>query len=1066
MLYKKKNEPFFETDFQNPSSEYRGTPFWAWNCRMEPEDISKMTEMFQEMGMGGAHIHSRTGMGLPYLKEEFMDRVKQSCDCAREKGMHVWLYDEDRWPSGYGGGYITEDDRYRSRVLIMSPEPLGDIEKQDAWKVVANGKCTRSNNRKLLAIYAVELDQNGWLKNYQRIREEQVEEVPKEQLWYAYLEISGDNPWFNNQAYSNNLDPEAVRKFIEVTHEAYDKAVGNEFGELIPAIFTDEPQFSFKQNLAESTNREMFSLPFTDDFPDTYREVYGEELMNHLPEVFWDRKEGYSVTRYRFHDHVTERFVSAYADQIGKWCEEHHIAMTGHVMREASLKLQSNAVGEAMRFYRAMQLPGIDMLAWRTEYNTAKQCQSAVHQYGREGMLSELYGVTNWDFDFRNHKILGDWQAALGVTVRVPHLSWTSMAGEAKRDYPAAISYQSPWYKEYKLVEDYFARVNTVLTRGKFVTNLGVLHPIESYWLCYGPEDKTGMLRRELDDNFDMLTRWLIGDAKDFDLIAESLVKELYKGTEGGRLQIGEMSYHTILAPNMLTIRSETLQMLKDFKAAGGRIIFSGYTPEYVDGFQNEAVKEFVRECEWSSFGRHGILAALDGVSELEIIGNDGMHTENLITQMRQDGEERWVFIAHKPERGQDQIVGADAYSSNVPREFLKKLDRTDTQKIAVKLAGIWSVKLYDAWNGKTEELECLHKNGCTYIYREIYGQDSLLLRFTPAMEGHEYQEMRPAEGKWKTEVRTGAEISYEHEVAVTLSEPNVFLLDMAEYSFDDGEWQPREEILRLDNKFRELLGLKYRMEAFPQPWILQENTEMSHELHLRFYIKSEVEVECAELALEHPETCRIVWNGVSVYNISVGNYVDRDIKRVELGKIQKGENILQVSMPFGMQADVEAMYLLGDFGVQVAGDCAVITNPVRKMHFGSWTMEGLPFYGGNVTYHIPVKGNGYPLNVALTKFRSPVIKVELDGKKQGMIAVSPYEVVTEPVMEGMHSLDITVYGNRYNTFGALHNTDEGKDVYCSPNFWRSTGSLWSYEYQFRPTGPLTAPVITESLRK
>lgn len=202
------------------------------------------------------------------------------------------------------------------------------------------------------------------------------------------------------------------------------------------------------------------------------------------------------------------------------------------------------------------------------------------------------------------------------------------------------------------------------------------------------------------------------------------------------------------------------------------------------------------------------------------------------------------------------------------------------------------------------------------------------------------------------------------------------------------------------------------------------------------------------------------------MYNISVGNYVDRDIKRVELGKIQKGENILQVSMPFGMQTDVEAMYLLGDFGVQVVGDCAVITKPVRKMHFGSWTMEGLPFYGGNVTYHIPVKGNGYPLNVALTKFRSPVIKVELDGKKQGMIAVSPYEVVTEPVMEGMHSLDITVYGNRYNTFGALHNTDEGKDVYCSPNFWRSTGSLWSYEYQFRPTGPLTAPVITESLRK
>ena len=67
------------------------------------------------------------------------------------------------------------------------------------------------------------------------------------------------------------------------------------------------------------------------------------------------------------------------------------------------------------------------MLYDSRELNTAKQAQSAVHQYGREGMLSELYGVTGWEFDFRGHKLAGDWQAALGVTVRVHHLTWTSI---------------------------------------------------------------------------------------------------------------------------------------------------------------------------------------------------------------------------------------------------------------------------------------------------------------------------------------------------------------------------------------------------------------------------------------------------------------------------------------------------------------------------------------------------------------------------------------------------------------------------------------------------------------
>ncbi len=1060
MLYKKKLAPFSEEDFKNPSSEYRGAPFWAWNCKMEESDVANMTEMFGEMGMGGAHLHSRTGMNLPYLKETFMDRVKQACDCAREKDMLVWLYDEDRWPSGYGGGYITSDDRYRTRIMIWSPEPLGDVWEQNLWNVVANGKCTRSNNRRLLGMYYVELDEENWLKSYRQVSEEEAKDLDPDNIWYVYMEISGDNQWFNGQAYTNNLDPETIKKFIEVTHEEYYKAVGKDFGTLIPAIFTDEPQYPFMEVRKLAAEREMFSVPYTDDFPDTYKAAYGEDLMEHLPEVFFDRKDGYSVTRYRYHDHLTERFVQAYADQIGDWCEKHNIALTGHVMREASLKLQTEAVGETMRFYRSMQLPGIDMLAWRTEYNTAKQCQSAVHQFGREGMLSELYGVTNWDFDFRGHKLLGDWQAALGVTIRVPHLSWTSMEGEAKRDYPASIGYQSPWYKEYKLVEDYFARVNTAMTRGKCLINLGVLHPVESYWLCHGSDEKTGTLRQELDDAFDMITKWLIGDAKDFDLIAESLVKELYKGSADGKVNVGEMQYSTILAPNMLTMRSDTLHMLREFKQAGGRVVFTGYTPEYLDGMPNEEVKAFVKECEWVPFVKNRILQTLDGISDLEILGENGTHTDNLITQTRQDNEERWIFVAHKPPiGGLDQIIGAEAYTTNCPRSVLRRQDRVDVQKLIIKVKGTWNIKIYDAWNAVTKDTECVYKNGYTYLYTEMYAQDSLLLRLTPAKEVKEAAKLAAG---WTKKKENETEITVPHEVDVTLSEPNVFLLDMAEYAFDDEDWKGREEILRIDNLFRDRLGLKYRMEAFPQPWVLKEEVEDEHTLRLRFTIPSEIEAESVDLALEHPTDCEIVWNGETVSNVPVGRYVDRDIFRVTLGKLCKGENTLFISMPFKQKTNVEAMYLLGDFGVSAAGDSAKIIEPIRKMHFGDWVLEGLPFYGGNVTYHIPVEGNGNPFKVSLNKFRNPVMKVELDGKKQGMIAISPYEVTTEPVEKGMHMLDLTVYGNRFNTFGGLHNTDGGEYVYCSPNFWRSTGSFWAYEYQFRATGPLMAPRILE----
>ena len=154
--------------------------------------------------------------------------------------------------------------------------------------------------------------------------------------------------------------------------------------------------------------------------------------------------------------------------------------LTGHMMEEPTLKSQTAALGEAMRSYRSFQLPGIDMLCGSREFTTAKQAQSAVHQYGRPGMTSELYGVTGWDFDFRGHKLHGDWQAALGVTVRVQHLAWVSMKGEAKRDYPASINDQSPWWQDYAYIEDHFARLNTALTRGKPVVRVGVIHPVES----------------------------------------------------------------------------------------------------------------------------------------------------------------------------------------------------------------------------------------------------------------------------------------------------------------------------------------------------------------------------------------------------------------------------------------------------------------------------------------------------------------------------------------------------------------------------------------------------------
>ena len=119
MLYPKSTEPFLSEElFQSPGSEYRGTPFWAWNCELKKDELLCQLDVLRQMGLGGAHMHVRTGMATPYLSDEHMSLVKACVEKCRENKMLAWLYDEDRWPSGAAGGLLTKELQYRGTCCL------------------------------------------------------------------------------------------------------------------------------------------------------------------------------------------------------------------------------------------------------------------------------------------------------------------------------------------------------------------------------------------------------------------------------------------------------------------------------------------------------------------------------------------------------------------------------------------------------------------------------------------------------------------------------------------------------------------------------------------------------------------------------------------------------------------------------------------------------------------------------------------------------------------------------------------------------------------------------------
>ncbi len=1028
MLYKQNTQKKLPKElFQNPTSEYRCTPFWAWNCELDNAELCRQIKVFNEMGFGGFHMHVRTGLVTPYLSDEYMHSIKTCVEKAKSEKMLAWLYDEDRWPSGAAGGLVTKDEKYRARYLLFTPIPYSD--KGGLVSDDSSSRGGRTENGRLIAAFDVVLSEDGYLESYEMISEGQ---EAKGKKWYAYLEISGTSPWYNMQSYVNTLDKKAIERFVEITHERYNECVGEDFGDAVPAIFTDEPQFTRKDVLQNSLEAEDVVLPWTDDLEDTFKKAYSDTITGKIPELFWEQRGKVSVARYHYHDHIAERFSEAFADTVGSWCRQHGIMLTGHMMEEPTLRSQTAALGEAMRSYRGFDLPGIDMLCAAFELTTAKQAQSATHQFDREGVLSELYGVTGWSFDFRGHKLHGDWQAALGVTVRVPHLSWVSMAGEAKRDYPASISYQSPWYTEYKYVEDHFARVNTAMTRGKPIVKVGVIHPVESFWLHWGPNDKTAIYREQLDSNFQSLTDWLLKGSIDFDFISESLLPMLC--SEGGApLKVGAMAYDAIIVPACETLRSTTLERLEKFRAAGGKLIFMGSTPQLENAVPSDRGLKLAAKSQIIDFARAGILTALQSERVINISFADGRLTDKFVHSVRQDGNDIWLFVSHACE------------------PYNKYLNRADNIRVSIK--GEYSAELYDTCSGEIQLLDCEYSNGCTVISRKLYDYDSVLLKYTPG---------RSKEAKQKACDTKRAKLLLPGCVPFTLSEPNVLLLDMAEFKFDGGEWQDEEEILRLDNIGRAQFGFPSRRKSVVQPWVLPEE-KPTHTATLRFIVESDISAENVFLALEDAEQTQIVFNGKSVDSVVCGWFTDKSIKKVKLGNLEAGSNIIEVTWPYGIRTNLEWCYLLGNFGVEVRGRIKKIVKLPETLAFSDIVSQGLPFYGANITYHFDIDTSAQALSVVTQKYCGTLVKVELDGEDMGRIIYPPYTLKLKNVAGGKHRLDVTLYTHRSNCFSAVHLTD-AKHRWHGPDAWRSTGDEWSYEYNLMPVGLLTSPEISEEI--
>jgi hypothetical protein len=1028
-----------EKEFIEPSSAFRAKPFWAWNGKLEEPELRRQIRIFQAMGFGGFFMHSRVGLQTPYLSKEWFDLVKSCIDEAEKTKTQAWLYDEDRWPSGSAGGLVTKDLEYGLKILMMKRYNLPE---RYVWPEA---------NRTVYVYGATfEDDKISWYKKLDQAADVTILPQGAEILEFS-LENHIPTPWFNNTTYLDTMSEKAVKKFIDVTHEAYKKEVGEKFGKSIPGIFTDEPNRgpTFRQMWDN-----MLGLSWTSELPAKFQELFGYDILLKVPEIVFEMVgKNYSQVKYHYYCVTTRLFVENFGKQIGEWCEKNNLTFTGHVLEEQPLPNAVSVVGAAMQFYPYMQAPGIDMLSqYRLEYLTAKQCASAAHQTGRKWILSELYGCTGWEMTFEGYKHSGDWQAAMGITLRCPHLSWYTMEGEAKRDYPASIHFHSPWWKQYKHVEDYFSRLNTLLSTGDPICDLAVIHPIESFYLLYDSDWAVNAKVQGMDKQYTDMVKWLLDAHLDFHFADEQLMIDLNgkvdRDDAGVYLQIGTMKYRAVLVPPLVTIRKTTLDLLKTFAEAGGKVVFAGDAAGLVDAVESDEAKNFAQG-KMVAMEAGAITASLeDSTRRISIRGQSNGEADDVLYQLRKNGEDWMIFIVNtNRENGHNEI----------------------SVKLNVNLPKGGQIQLWDAESGKRFKVagEITYKSADFKI--DLPASGSRLVAIST-----ESQDL-PLYGVPKP---TGKDIVIDENVwSYMIEDYNSVVLDRADATLvSEGKRKfvkTKMEILELDRAIRGHLGIELRGGAMTQPWAAKDDPlgpTGALTLSYKFNVKA-IPSTPILLAIEQPERWTIKINDQVLSSATVSGYwVDPAIKTIMVSPtlLLKGKNFLTLEGEFDRHANLEIMYLLGYFGVDTDGKNVAMTKLPNKLKVGSWVEQGFPFYSGNMVYRVsldvePEAGKRYVLK--FPSFKGTGIEVTVNGKEVKVTGWPNYMIdCTEALVSGKNTLDIKVLGTRRNSFGPLHQSLDKPSWVGPDSFLRheENPEEWQDEFKLLPYGLLEPPVLMQ----
>jgi hypothetical protein len=470
-----------------------------------------------------------------YMRSEEQWRIfLTGLKVAEELGLHLWLYDEEGYPSGAAGGLVLERN--------PDVEAVGMVRKTGA-----NGK-------------------------------------PLYEVQRMYEGTHCTENVYKKRRYVNLLDPRATRAFIEITHQSYARRVPN-LGKRIHAIFTDEP--SLMTTYIRPPADALPALPWVQDMPAQFRRRKGYDLLPYLESLYTDTGS-YRGVRCDFYEVVAQLVAERYFGQIQQWCRKHGIASSGHLLAEEKLLWHVMYYGNLLTCLRRMDVPGIDILssdplalAAGNGFLMPKLISSAAHVMGRTETMSETS-------DFVEQ--MSGKRATLAQMNATASLQYLLGINTITSYYPDPYGATHPNNTEQRRTDyaEYNAHVgrwSLLLREAQHECDVAVLYPIAGVQANFYPttlsmyQPHPNRRLNEIDDGFVNLCRWLLQHQIDFDVVDEAAIQ---KARIGGReFRVAKERYKALVVPSTDAIHVATLQQVLRMAQNGVTVVLVGEPPRY-----------------------------------------------------------------------------------------------------------------------------------------------------------------------------------------------------------------------------------------------------------------------------------------------------------------------------------------------------------------------------------------------------------------------------------------------------------------------------------------------------